>query len=140
VVVGRRFHVRFGPEVAELGLLKLQRLDRAAVVGRGHRLHLHAQVLLELGKNRRPAAGGLRGGLRGRKAAQVLPCPPPSPPAGAREQGCQPDGDWTHECPPYMAARRTRAERTSMHIPIATISMITVAASPSLKDRIVPQR
>jgi hypothetical protein len=39
-----------------------------------------------------------------------------------------------------IAILRIRAETTSMHITIATISKITVAASPSLNDRMVSQR
>jgi hypothetical protein len=39
-----------------------------------------------------------------------------------------------------MTARRMREDTTSMHITMATIMRMTVAASRSLNDRIVSQR
>src|SRR5262249_57042092 len=54
-------------EVTDLRFLELERLDGAAVVGGRHRLDLHVQILLELGKNGRPAPCDLRRILRGQE-------------------------------------------------------------------------
>ena len=142
VVVGRGLHVGLGPEVAELGLLELQRLDGAPVVGRGHVLHLDAEILLELGEDGRPAPRDLGGVLGGQERKRHLLGPARI--GGVRRRHEREHGQQTAartwesarmENPPSVrwppAARGT--DTTSMHITMATIKRITVAASPILE-------
>jgi hypothetical protein len=103
VVVVRGFDVGFRTEVAELGLLELQRLDGAPVVRRGHRLHLDTEILLELGQDRRPPARDLGGVLGGQEAERDLFGPARIGGArGAdhrehREHRREHDSEWAHE-------------------------------------------
>src|SRR5262249_14129320 len=120
--------------------------DGAAVIGRGRRLDLDVQVFLQLGEDRVPASRDLAGVLGGEQRERDFLRPRwirRGCPGGDRQHGDERNGSETSQHHDYllsMAARRTRAETPSVTITMATMSKITVAASRSLKERIVSQR
>ena len=133
-----------------MGLVELERLDGAAVVRGGHLLYWHPQVLTELVENRRPASPHLRGGSvessakvisfgqLGSAARPTARLRSSSARAG-REREETPDDIWH---PPNLDGRPAGhgTEMTSTQTTMATMSKITVAASRSLKARMVSQR
>jgi hypothetical protein len=92
--------------VTDLGLLELQRLDGAAIVGRGHGLDLDAQILLELREDRRPPSRDLGRVLGGQEPERDLLGPARIGGAGGTddhqngEHGCERDSAHTHMNPP----------------------------------------
>src|SRR5262249_19117255 len=120
-----------------------------AVVGGGDVLDPDLQVLLQLVEHRPPAPGDFRRRLGREDGEGDLLRPVGVLAEGPRRQRQEAGGDGQdaehpasirHPGPPQMVIRRTRAETTSVSITMATMSRITVAASRSLKARMVSQR